>query len=204
MIKVKGWAGSAMLAMVAAGLVAGCASTGVKRTDNLAASVDAAKRNLQSANASILNVTTTLSLIQKEETLLADTYPVLKKQVAEVASAAERVKKGNLAVEKAGKNNYDFWKMELSAVQDENLKKQSTKRMESSLKEHEDQLKMLKDTEAVLDPLVTTLSDIVKCLDLDLSKEGVKNISSEINGASESGKKAQKLIAGAVAGLACK
>lgn len=204
MMKFKEWAGSAMLAVVVAVLVAGCASTGVKRTDNLVSSLDAAKRNLQAANVSVSNTMSTLALIQEEETVLADTYPALKKQVAEVSSAVDRVKKGNLAVQKAGKDKYDSWKAELAAVQDENLKKQSMKRMEASLKDHEDQLKMLNETEAAIDPLVTTLSDIVKCLDLDLSKEGVQNISKEIKAACASGKKVQELVAGAAEGLASK
>lgn len=204
MMKLKEWAGTAMLAVVAMGLVAGCESTGVKRTDKLATSLDDARRNLQTANVAVSNTLVTLALLQQEDTVLADTYPALKKQVSEVSSSVARIKQGSLAVQQAGKAKFDAWKLELETIQDENLKKQSLKRMETSLKAHEELIKLLNETETTLDPFVANLSDIVKYLDLDLSKDGIKSISGEMKKAGKSGEKVQDWIAGVVAGLASK
>ena len=183
--------------MTTVGLVSGCVSTGAKRTEKVDSAVGNTRVGLEQSKALIGETLATLNSLQLESTVLADVYPVFKKEVKAVADSAEKVKKNSAALQDAGKVKFDAWKLQLESIQDETLKKSSQKGMNEALKKHEDLLKLLKESETVMDPFVSDLNDIVTYLDLDLTREGIKKISG-LNGpirkAVRSGKDVQKWI----------
>ncbi len=196
-MKIKTQISSFVLMLTAIGLVAGCASTGQKRRNQVESSVESTRTGLESANAAISETLATLGSLQLESTVLTEVYPVFKKQVKAVADGAEQVKKNSIAMQEAGKVKFDTWKLELESIQDAKLKKTSMKRMEDALKSYEDLLALVKESETVMDPFVSDLTDIVTYLDLDLTKEGIKKISGfngPVKKATKSGEKVQKWI----------
>ncbi len=197
---------SFVLLLTAVGLVAGCASsTGQKRRNQVESSVESTRTGLEAAKLAISETLATLGSLQLESTVLTEVYPVFKKQVKAVADGAEQVKKNSLAMQEAGKVKFDAWKLELESIQDAKLKKTSMKRMEDAIKSHEALLSLVKESETVMDPFVSDLTDIVTYLDLDLTKEGIKKISGfngPVKKAAKSGEKVQKWIGGVVEELA--
>ena len=204
-MKMKTQIRNSVLLLAAIGLVAGCASTGAKRTGKVESSAADTRVGLEEAKQSISEVLATLGSLQLESTVLADAYPVFQKQVKAVASGAEKVKKNSIAMQEAGKVKFDAWKLELESIQDAQLKKASTKRMTDAIAKHEGLLKLVKESETVMDPFVSDLTDIVKYLDLDLSKDSIKKISGfngPIKKAAKSGGNVQKWIGKVVEELA--
>ena len=201
-MKMKTQIRSFVLLLTAVGLVAGCASsTGQKRRNQVESSVESTRTGLEAAKSAISETLATLGSLQLESTVLTEVYPVFKKQVTAVADGAEQVKKNSLAMQEAGKVKFDAWKLELESIQDAKLKKTSMKRMEDAIKSHEALLALVKESETVMDPFVSDLTDIVTYLDLDLTKEGIKKISGfngPIKKAAKSGEKVQKWIDGVV------
>ncbi len=188
---------SFVLLLVAVGLVAGCASTGQKRRSKVESSVETTRTGLETAKLSISQTLDTLASLQLDETVLAEAYPVFQKQVKAVTSGAEKAKKNSIAMQNAGQAKFDAWKLELEGIQDAKLKKISMKQMEDAFAKHEGLLTLLKESGTVMDPFISDLDDIVKYLDLDLSKESIKKISGfngSIRKAAKDGDKVQKWI----------
>lgn len=188
---------SFVLMLTAVGLVAGCVSTGQKRRNKVESSVERTRSGLETAKLAISEALATLDSLQLESTVLAEVYPLFKKQVKAVADGAEKVKKNSVAIQEAGTVKFDAWKLELESIQDGKLKKTSMKRMEDAIKSHEALLALVKESETVMDPFVSNLADIVTYLDLDLTKEGLKKISGfngPVKKAAKSGEKVQKWI----------
>ncbi len=197
--------GTFVLLLTAIGLVAGCASTGAKRTDKVDSSVETTRVGLTEAKQLVAETLGTLDSLQLESTILADAYPVFQKQVNGIADAAAKLKKDSVAMQEAGKVKFDTWKAELEAIANEQIKKTSTKSMNDAIKKHEALLSLLKESDTVMDPFASDLADIVKYLDLDLSKESIKKISGfngPIKKANKSGEKLQKWIDNVVKELA--
>ena len=197
--------GTFVLLLTTIGLVAGCSTTGAKRADKVESSVATTRVGLENAKTLIGETLGTLDGMQLESTVLTDAYPVFQKQVKGVGNAAANLKKNSLAMQEAGKVKFDAWKAELEVIANEKIKKTSMKSMNDAIKKHEALLTLLKESETIMDPFVSDLADIVKYLDLDLSKEGIKKISGfngSIKKADKSGKKVQKWIDNVVAELA--
>ena len=197
--------GKFMLLLSAIGLVAGCSTTGAKRTDKVDSSVETTRAGLIVAKQLVAETLGTLDSLQLESTALADAYPVFQKQVKGVADAADKLKKNSIAMQEAGKVKFDAWKAELEVIANEKIKKTSMKSMNDAIKKHETLLALLKKSDTVMDPFVSDLSDIVKYLDLDLSKDSIKKISGfngPIKKANKSGEKLQKWIDNVVKELA--
>ena len=194
-----------VLALTAVGLVSGCASTGSKRTDKVQSTATDTRGGLEDTKVLIGETLGSLDSMQLESTVLPDAYAAFQKQVKGVADAAAKLKKNSVAMQEAGKVKFDAWKLELDGIQNEQIKKTSMKGMNEAIAKHEDLLNLLKESGTVLDPFVSDLTDIVKYLDLDLSRESVKKISGfngSIKKADKSGKKVQKWIDNVIAELA--
>lgn len=186
----------AWLAAVTA-LMAGCASTGIKRTEKVQSTVKETRTELADAKKSISETLETLNSLQLAGTTLSDTYPEFKKQVKAVTADAKKLKENSIALQKAGQAKFEAWNAQLQEIQDESLRQSSMKRMKEAQAEHEKLLSLIKQAENVMDPFVSNLNDIVKYLDLDLSREGIKSISGlggPIRKANKSGQKVLEWI----------
>jgi len=188
---------NSILLLAAVGLVAGCASTGTKRTDKVDSATETTRNGLEKTKAVVAETLATLDSLQLESTVLADAYPAFQKQAKAVASGAEKAKKNSIAMQDAGKAKFDAWKLELDSIQDAKLKKTSMKGMTDAIAKHDVLLKLIKESGTIMDPFVSDLNDIVKYLDLDLSKESIKKISGfngPVKKAAKDGDKVQKWI----------
>ena len=205
-MKMKTQMKNFVLLLAAVGLVAGCASTtGAKRSDKVESTVADTRGGLEATKVLISETLASLDSMQLESTVLPDAYAAFQKQVKGVGDAAVKLKKNSVAMQEAGKVKFDAWKAELETITNEQIKKTSMKGMNEAIAKHEDLLKLLKESGTVLDPFVSDLGDIVKYLDLDLSKESIKKISGafgQIKKTDKSGKKVQKWIDDVVAELA--
>ncbi len=197
--------GTFALFLATIGLVAGCASTGVKRADKLDTSVETTRSGLEQTKVLVNETLDSLATLQLESTVLADAYPKFKKDVKAVADAAAQLKKNSAAMQDAAKVKFDAWKAQLETITNEKIKKSSMKQMNAAIAKNEALIKRLKESETVMDPFVSDLNDIVKYLDLDLSKGGFKKISGfngPVKKADKDGQKLQKWIDNVVEELA--
>jgi predicted nucleic acid-binding Zn-ribbon protein len=181
-------------ALALASLVAGCADTGLKRTEKVETSTAKTRQNLQQTRQSVNDTLKLLHSLKLEKLALPETYAALQKQSKAMNEATARLKKNTLAMEAVGKARFDAWNTELSTIQNNEIKAESAKRMKEAQDKYTKLMDVLRKSEAVMTPFASDLNDIVKYLDLDLSVESIKKLSGPIGKALESGQVVQKWV----------
>ena len=166
-------------ALLALALVSGRAMFGGNK-DKVAAETKDTGSDLESTKAYLTDLQTSINALLVDNAPLSDVYPDFSKQVEKVEKSAEKMKANAVALKKAGKDKHEAWRQEAELIQDEKMRKESIKLMETSLKEHEKLLNLLAESETVMDPLVTDLSDIQKFLNLQLTHKSVKEVSGQL------------------------
>lgn len=179
---------------IAAGLLSGCATTG-GHGSKLESEAKKTGDNLNAVETQITNVIASLENMVAPEAPLQEIYPTFCKQVKQIAKSADALKKESMAMKAVGAERFETWKLETANIQNEKMRKDSIKLMEDAMKEHEKLLKLLDESETLMDPLVADLNDIMKFLELQLTPKSVKEIAGQMRSVSDEGAKVIEWIA---------
>jgi len=177
-------------------MLAGCGSPGTTRDKKLASNMAKARPALIETREEVASILANVDKLQTESTDPTTVYPEFRKQAESIAKRAEKLKKHRMAIAKSGKIKFDAWREELKTIRDETLRAQSLQRMQEALKAQEKTLASLKRTQTILDAFSIDLKDLVKYLDLDLSRKGIEAITSSFDKSRKDGLKLKQEIDG--------
>lgn len=144
-----------------------------------AKSLDRVSEMLSEADTHVYETVAALQdLIENPAADLRPQYSTFTKSLSGLKSSAEKI--GNAADKMKEKGNEYFpeWKANLSAIQNEKLRKQIEKRNEKVLDQFKDIVDEFGKLKETYKPFVAKLDDIKTALDNDLTASGVKLVTS--------------------------
>jgi hypothetical protein len=179
--------------LLAAALAAGCASSGVSRTDAMMSRLDELAKASADARTEIDKVTATMNAISEGGG--ADPrkdYEKFRGEVGAVASAHSRCESAGAGVRSAMESHFAAWEAEARQMKNEEIRAASLKRRDDArakMSAIEPALAHLKTT---FDSYLSNLRDIEKLLGADLSPGGVSAASKTIGNATDEGVRTKK------------
>jgi hypothetical protein len=189
----------ALAALAAAVVVAGCKTSGYQQADKTGAGIASFRDEIVKCKQATDSTLTALDQIA----LAANTnprpaYENYCKQVANLDSSANRVRKSAQEMKDNGQAYFAQWEQQLSQVKDENIRKMAQDR-KAKLQESFDKIKEYTEPlKEQFDPWMQSLKDLQTYLSNDLTVNGIAAAKKPFAAAKSNGAKVQKSMDGLV------
>ncbi len=165
-------------------LLAACASSGRSSAESTVTGLGELRGDATAGKTQIKTTIATMDQIEKSESGdLKPLYDSFKKEVANLESLASKARSNGQAMREKGAAYFKTWEEQLGTMTNEDIKKRSEERRKELNALYAELTKSMDACRTSYDKLSTNLSDITKALDLDLSKNGVKNLATPMKSA---------------------
>ena len=196
-----------MAGMVILGLVlGGCSKSenpfATNVDEELGATLKSVRVNMEGFTSELETLGAALDGLQNKDLELRAQYESFKKSAKEMERMAEDLKLNRVAVNQACTSVLEKWQAGLDGLSDKKMRKRSTERLETALKEQKELDQLMQKGDKMIDLYTATLTDISKYLDLELSEDSVKSVSDAFKRARKSGNEINKWIEELLADLA--
>ena len=182
--------------------LAGCATTGHKQGAKTASSMNDAQDELLKTKGQIEATTTILNEFGKQEGIdLPTQYKEFGKAIDSVESQFRKARKRVEKVNEEGTKFFQEWEKEAALITNQDLKDRSEKRKNNLLGSFNKIGASMQPAEETYNAFMSDLRDIEKYLSIDLTPEGLVEISDTIKKANADGSKLQKQIDAVIAEL---
>jgi len=172
-----------------------CSTTGRKRVDAANSSISRFRSDLLSAQKQIELIDSTLGGIsQSTGPQLEQAFAAFGKELEKLLSQAEDVRKRADAMETSGEKYFTAWEEEAQQMGSATIQRAATERRTQLLATYTALSSSMDATGAAYRPYESSLGDIKRFLDNDLTPSGVNAIASEIQEARQQGRTAHAHI----------
>jgi phage shock protein A len=162
---------------VVACLTTGCSTTGYQRAQKTAESLQATKVALRAADQQVVRTMATCKrMVQTPGADLRPLYEQLKQNVAAIERQAGTARWRANSYRKNANAYLAQWSQELSAIEDDNIRLQSSRRRSEVLAGFHGIERAAAATRQAYPPLLKELNGIVQSLGLDLTPSGVASV----------------------------
>lgn len=165
--------------------VAGCASSGYKKSEQTASSLQSSANRIERAVLQVnLAVATLNDLVNNPQ---ADLRPQFKKFSAAVDGAkslATGIREADKGLQARGAAFFDKWDKELAAIQNEDIRTRGQKRKQEVVEKYESVRAACTKTLSEYEPLSSDLNDVHRFLNSDLTPGGlaaIKDAATRVN-----------------------
>lgn len=179
--------------LLAAALAAGCASTGVSRTDAMMGRLEELAKASADARAEIDKISATMNAISEGggKDPRKD-FEKFRGEVGAVASAHSRCESAGASVRSAMEAHFAAWEQDARQMKNEEIRAASMKRRDDARAKMGSIEPALAHLKTTFDSYLSNLRDIEKLLGADLSPGGVSAASKTMGNAVDEGVRTQK------------
>ncbi len=190
-------------ALVAASFwLAGCSSTGYKKSDSAAGSMQDAAAEVQ-AQSHALEITmgALRDLVNDPPANLPLQYRHYSDALDRLAIAAKRTQATGKRMDHKSEAYFLTWTRQLADLNYEHVRELSQARLTEVTNRFDAVHHRYQDTQAVVEPLIAYLNDIRKALETDLTTEGVASLQTVVRTADQNAAKVQTALSALTAEL---
>jgi hypothetical protein len=181
--------------LAAAALAAGCASSGVSRTDSMMSRLEELSRVAAAARTDIDKVTATLdALVEGKGADPRPLYEQLRGEIGAVASSRANVDSAGQSCRSAMESYFQSWEREANAMQNADIRASSMKRRDDARAKMSAIEPAIAQGKATYDAYVSNLRDIEKLLGADLSPGGIDAASKIIGQSNDEAERTKKSL----------
>jgi hypothetical protein len=137
-----------------------------------------AERTRDQLKATLASVT---ALTKQEKGDLRPAYETFAAEIPKTEAAAAATRKRVAFMQGDGLKYFDDWQKTIDSINNESLRKKSTKRFEAVKKSYIKVTAQLQEAAEKFNPFLSDLSDIQKALANDVTARGVKSLRSTVN-----------------------
>jgi gas vesicle protein len=181
------------LAATTGGLLVGCKSANYKQADKTGAGIASFREEIVNGKKAI--DATMASLGQIEATAASDPRPAFEqysKDVANLDSTAQRIRKRGQEMREQGKAYFDQWEQQLAEVKNPEIQALAKQRRAKLQEAFENIKSVAEPLKAKFDPWMSDLQDLQKYLANDITVNGVDAAKGLFKKAEDSGVEVQK------------
>jgi len=176
-------------------LLAACASSGRSSAESTVTGIGELRSDATAGKTQLKTTITSMDQIEKSASGdLKPLYDSFKKEVANLESLASKARSNGQAMREKGAAYFKTWEEQLGTMTNEDIKKRSEERRKELNALYAELTKSMDACRTSYDKLSANLTDITKALELDLSMNGVKNLSSPMKSARSNATDVEKSI----------
>jgi hypothetical protein len=161
----------------AALLAAGCASSGYKKGNKAAESIQSASAGIAALPGHIDQSLSTLNaLVANSQADLRPQFKALQSNISKLESAARQVADQRRRVGEETRAFLESWNAELGQIQNPDIKGRSQARKDEVAQQIEAVKRSYSEFDVAFKPFLTDLKDVEKYLSVDLTRAGVASV----------------------------
>ena len=166
-------------------LVAGCASSGYRKSEQTAASLQSSANKIERAALQLhLAVATLNDLVNNPQPDLRPQFRKFVTAVGNAESLAASIREADKDLQERGAVHFDNWDKELVAIQNEDIRSRGQKRKKEVVGQYDNVRAACAKAQAENEPLQSDLKDVHRFLNSDLTPGGlaaIKDTTTRVN-----------------------
>jgi chromosome segregation ATPase len=169
---------------VAVATLAACAATGRSTAESTVTGIQNLRADAEQGKAQVKSTIDSMTALENAEGGdLKPRYDAFVTETKRLESLASKAKSNGQAMRERGAAYFKTWEEQLGTMTDPDIKKRSEERRTELNGHYAELTKSMDACRAAYEKLSTNLTDIKKALDVDLSVNGVKSLSSPMKSA---------------------
>jgi flagellar biosynthesis chaperone FliJ len=154
--------------------------------ERLAASVKEAREQLQNTRTDLQATVGALNDLQKQSGDLRPAYEKFSASIEKTRNSAGLAAKLGETMSTDSKNYFDAWLSEINGISNPDIRKVSTKRLDTVKKQYDEAVKEVKRVAPLFTPMMSDLEDLKSALGMDLTPAGLKAHSKAVGNTNKS------------------
>jgi hypothetical protein len=154
--------------------------------ERLATSVKEAREQLQNTRIDLQATVGALNDLRNQNGDLRPAFEKFSASIEKTGNSAGLAAKLGEAMSTDSKNYFDAWLSEINGIANPDIRKASTKRLDTVKKQYDEAIKEVKLVAPLFKPMMSDLEDLKSALGMDLTPAGLKAQSKAVGNANKS------------------